>query len=153
MRHYEALTCALVTNLLNPVLNMRRKWRLFYRRSLSTQGTFSSICLLEVWRIFHVGYSENVWFNTRTHHVGLTNVGLSMLEETTTLQTFVIFIFARMNIRTSFLQQLKQPPNFPVCCVIISCCLVALRTVEIPPFLHRLLVVSFRPSVDPRYVS
>jgi hypothetical protein len=47
-----------------------------------------------------------------------------------------------MNIRTSFLQQLKHALNFPGCCAFLSRSLVALRTMEIPPFLYCLLVVS-----------
>jgi hypothetical protein len=40
-----------------------------------------------------------------------------------------------MDIRRSFLQQLKHTPSIPVCCAFISHCLVALRTMEIPPLL------------------
>jgi hypothetical protein len=56
-----------------------------------------------------------------------------------------MFIIARMNIRTSFLQQLKHTPIIPVCCAFVSRCLVALRTMESPPLLYEycLLVVSF----------
>jgi hypothetical protein len=53
-----------------------------------------------------------------------------------------IFIFARIIIRTSFLQPLKHTPKFPVCCALVSRCLLTLRTMEIPPLLCRFLFVS-----------
>jgi hypothetical protein len=53
-----------------------------------------------------------------------------------------------MNIRTSFLQQLKDAPDFPVCSVFVSRCLVALRTMEIPPLLYCLLFILFCLSLS-----
>ena len=41
-----------------------------------------------------------------------------------------------MNMQTSFLQQPKHTLSFPFCCAFVSRCLVALRTMEIPPLLN-----------------
>jgi hypothetical protein len=62
-----------------------------------------------------------------------------LVQRTTFIQ---IFIVAITNIRTSFLERLKHTANFPVCCVFVSRCFAALRTMEIPPLLYRFLVVS-----------
>jgi hypothetical protein len=58
----------------------------------------------------------------------------------------VLSIVAIMNMRTSFLQPLKQTLNIPVCCAFVSRCLVALRTMEIPPLLYTVLGVFLAVS-------
>jgi hypothetical protein len=70
-----------------------------------------------------------------------------------------IFIVAILNIRMSFLRQLKHTLNIPVWCAFVSRCLAALPTVEVLPFctvfslyfsslLYLSLSLKLRPTVN-----
>jgi hypothetical protein len=57
------------------------------------------------------------------------------------------------NLRTSFLQQLKHTLNIPVCFAFVSLCIVALRTMEIPPLLYSLPNLESESYYDRRSVG
>jgi hypothetical protein len=54
-----------------------------------------------------------------------------------------MLIFVTQNVRMNSLQPLEHTLVIPVCCPFVSRCAVALRTMEIPPFLYCLLEVFF----------